>query len=631
MASYQHDTAAWLARAALWTVSAFAVGLQDVAASEPAGPGRIGLQWPSYNLKLNGQRFSPLDQIDAHNAGQLGEVCRVQIDGPTSFTAGLIVVDGTIFTTTSTETVAIDATTCAVRWKFSYTPDETEQAPSNRGVAVLDGRVFRGTADGRVIALDAGTGRLLWKNVAGDPRLGESVSAAPLAWQGIVYEGIAGGELGVKGRVMAYDAASGRELWRFDTIPTGSQAGAKSWKNPKTAKTGGGAVWGAFSLDVTTGELFIPVGNPWPTVTGPYRPGDNLYTSSLVVLDAQTGALKWWHQLVPHDGRDLDLAGPPALYRDSKIRDLVAFAGKDGYVQALDRDTRKLLFRVPVTTIENENVPTTPAGIHICPGFGGGVEWNGPALDTLNHTLLTGAVDWCMTLASAPLEYKAGEHQIGATIKPDPTASGWVVAVDSETGTVRWRYHADNPVIAGVTPTAGGVTFTGDTGGNFIVLDSKNGSVLNKISTGGALAGGVVTYDVGARQYVAFASGNVSRVTFGELGLPSVVVMALGASNARAPANTPVPAASVQAGMAGKPDVGHGHSIYSRICATCHGAEGNRVAGHDLATVRDRRDLASTIAFIKAPLAPMPKMYPLTLNEQDVIDVAVYLLQRGWK
>ncbi|MEA3179486.1 MAG: hypothetical protein QOI59_3009, partial [Gammaproteobacteria bacterium] len=137
MASYQHDAAARLVHVALWTVAAFGVGFQDVAASQPAGPGRIGLQWPSYNSKLNGQRFSPLDQINAGNAGQLGEVCRVQIDGPTSFTAGLIVVDGTIFTTTSIETVAIDATTCAVRWKFSYTPDETEQAPSNRGVAVL--------------------------------------------------------------------------------------------------------------------------------------------------------------------------------------------------------------------------------------------------------------------------------------------------------------------------------------------------------------------------------------------------------------------------------------------------------------------------------------------------------------
>jgi alcohol dehydrogenase (cytochrome c) len=601
------------------------LGLSSMGVSDPLPAPPIGLQWPTYNAKLNGQRYSSLDQIKTDNVKRLGEVCRMQIDGPTSFTAGLIVVDGIVYTTTSTETVALDATTCAVRWKYSYVPDELEQAPSNRGVAVLDGRVFRGTADGRLIALDAATGKLLWKNEVGDPRLGESISAAPLAWQGVVYEGIAGGEFGVKGRILAYDAATGRELWRFNTIPTGKEVGADSWKNAKTTKTGGGAIWGALTLDVTTGELFVPVGNPWPTITGPYRPGDNLFTSSLVVLDAQTGALKWWHQLVPHDGRDLDLAAPPVLYRDSKIRDLVAFAGKDGYVQALDRDTQKLLFRVPITTIENEDSLVTSAGTHICPGFGGGVEWNGPALDPVNHTLVTGAVDWCMTLASAPLEYKAGEHEIGATIKPDATASGWVVAVDSETGDVRWRYHADKPVIAGVTPTAGGVIFTGDTAGNFIVLDSKTGAELAKINTGGALAGGVVTYEMGGKQYVAFASGNVSRLTFGELGLPSVIIMTLDANNPQSHV------AALRGGPAGRADEAHGQSIYAHICSTCHGHNGDLVAGHNLYTLRDRRDLAATIAFIKNPVAPMPKLYPDTLTEQDVADVAAYLQHGGWK
>jgi PQQ-dependent dehydrogenase (methanol/ethanol family) len=594
-------------------------------AADPPAPAAIGLQWPNYNFKLNGQRFSRLDQINTGNAAQLGEVCRVQIDGPTSFTAGLIVVDGTIYTTTSAETVALDATTCALRWKFTYTPDETEQPPSNRGVAVLDGRVFRGTADGRLIALDAATGKLLWKDVVGDPRLGESIAAAPLAWQGIVYEGIAGGELGVKGRMMAYDAATGRERWRFDTIPTGTQIGANTWKDPATAKTGGGAIWGAFSLDVTTGELFVPVGNPWPAVAAPYRPGANLFTSSLVVLDARSGALKWWHQLVPHDARDLDLASAPVLYRDRKIRDLAAFAGKDGYVQAIDRDTRKVLFHVPVTTIENEGVAATAAGIHICPGFGGGVEWNGPALDPLNNTLITGSVDWCMTVATAPVEYKAGEHELGGTIKPDPGASGWVVAMDSETGTVRWRFHAEKPVIAGITPTAGGVLFTGDTGGNFLVLDSKTGAVLKQFATGGALAGGVVTYEIGGTQYVAFASGNVSRVTFGELGLPSVVIMALGAKTA-----LPLPATR-RGGTPGVANPDHGHALYAQVCSTCHGTGGTLIEGHNLATLRDRRSLESTVAFIKAPVAPMPRLYPLTLTEQDVVDLAAYLQQGGWK
>jgi alcohol dehydrogenase (cytochrome c) len=613
------------ARALDAVLATLCLTLPMIGHSAPVVTPKIGLQWPNYNQKLNGQRFSPLDQINVGNVKQLGEVCRIRIDGPTSFSAGLIVVAGVIYTSTTAQTVALDATTCAVRWKYTYTPDETEQAPSNRGVAVLNGRVFRGTADGRLIALDAATGRLLWKNVVGDPGLGESLTAAPLAWQGIVYEGVAGGEYGIKGRVMAYEAETGREIWRFDTVPTGTERGAETWEKRAAARTGGGAVWGAFSLDITSGELFVPVGNPWPTITGDYRPGDNLFTSSLVVLDARTGALKWWHQLEPHDGRDLDLASPPVLYRDSNVRDLAAFAGKDGYIQAIDRDTRKVIFRVPVTTIENQTTPVTAAGIHICPGFGGGVVWNGAALDPLNHTLITGSVDWCMTLASAPLKYSAGEHEIGATLRPDAKSSGWVVAVDSETGAVKWRYHAEKPVIAGITPTAGGVTFTGDTAGNFLVLDSKTGTVLQQIATGGALAGGMVTYEINDKQYVAFASGNVSRVTYGELGLPSVMILALGGKNHAAAA------VKVTRARVGKADIGQGRDLYGRVCSTCHGTNGDLIAGHNLVTVRERRDLKSTIDFIKAPVAPMPKLYPSMLSAQDVLDVASYLHQGGWK
>src|ERR1700733_8779004 len=223
-----------------------------------------GAQWLSINNHLDGQRFSPLQEITPTNAAQLHEVCRLQIDGPTTFHAGLVVVDGEIYTNTGLETVAMDATTCALRWKFTYLPDEERAAPSNRGLAVLDGRVFRGTGDARLIALDAATGKLLWKSVIGSPRLGEAATAAPLAGAGGGDMGISGSELGARGRVMAYDAQTGRELWRFNTIPMGKEVGANTWLRPGTAKTGGGGVWGAMTLDVTAGELFVPRGNPWP-------------------------------------------------------------------------------------------------------------------------------------------------------------------------------------------------------------------------------------------------------------------------------------------------------------------------------------------------------------------------------
>jgi alcohol dehydrogenase (cytochrome c) len=574
-----------------------------------------GAQWPSYNNRLNGQRYSPLKQVNTGNAAQLGEVCRVQIDGPTSYHSGLVVVDGVIYTNTGAETVALDATTCAVKWKVSHTSDEGSYSPSSRGLAVMDGRVFRGTGDTRLVALDAATGRLLWKNVIGNPGLGEGASAAPLAWQGVVYMGISGSELGVRGRVMAYDAATGKELWRFNTIPMGSETGAETWKRPESAKTGGGGVWGALSLDVTTGELFVPVGNPWPDIDLGYRPGDNLFTNSVVVLDARTGALKWWHQVSPADWQDLDLVAAPVLYRDSRIRDLLVIGGKDGYVTAVDRDTRKVVFRTPVTTVEHIYDKPSREGTKMCPGYAGGVEWNGPALDPVNRQLVTGAVDACFMVKLGTTEYAPGVASFGGTIEPVGPTTGWITAIDSETGAVRWKYHAEKPVIAGVTPTAGGITLAGDLAGNLLVFNSKSGQLLHKARAGGAMAGGLVTYDIAGKQYIAFAAGNISRNAFGDLGMPSVVIMTL---------NPQKPATAINATIAADGRAS-ARRLYGQVCASCHGDNGNFIADHKLGKLAARRDLASTVEYIKNPKAPMPKLFPELLSEQNVVDVATWI------
>jgi glucose dehydrogenase len=380
-----------------------------------------GAQWMNFNNRLDGQRYSPLTQISPRNATQLREVCRIAIDGPASFTAGLVVVDGVIFTNTGRQTVAVDATNCRLRWRHSWVPEDEELRQSSRGPAVLDGRVFRGTGDGRLVALDAATGKLLWSNAIGVPRLSEFASAAPLAWQGMVFMGVGGGDAGARGRVMAYDASTGRELWRFHTIPMGRETGADTWKKPETARTGGGGIWGAMTLDAATGELFVPVGNPWPDIDSAYRPGDNLFTNSIVVLDAQTGALKWWHQAVPADTNDFDLAAAPVLYRDSRIRDVAAFVGKDGNLTALDRETRQPVFRTPLVATENHGLRATPEGRRVCPGFAGGTGWNGPALDRLNNTLLVGTRQGgCMTIRPAPTVYAPPAVNYGGSVTPDP-------------------------------------------------------------------------------------------------------------------------------------------------------------------------------------------------------------------
>jgi PQQ-dependent dehydrogenase (methanol/ethanol family) len=584
-----------------------------------------GAQWLTYNNHLDGQRFSPLKEITPANATQLGEVCRVQIDGPTALHSDLIVSDGVIYTGTGRETVAINATTCAVLWRFTYSPDDDRTSPSTRGVALLNGRIFRGTSDDRLIALDAATGRLLWKTVIGSPALGESSAAAPLAWGNVVYMGIAGSELGVRGRVMAFDAQTGQELWRFNTVPMGNEVGAQTWLRPGTAKTGGGGVWGAMTLDVSAGELFVPVGNPWPDIDKAYRPGANLFTDSIVVLDARTGTLKWWHQGTPEDWMDLDMVAPPVVYRIEGARDYLVFGGKDGYVTAVDRDTHEQVFRVPVTTIERMPKQPTKEGMRMCPGYAGGVEWNGPAYDRLNNALVTGAVDACFIVKLGKGEYAPGGVNFGGTVEPVGPTSGWITSLDSVTGAVRWKFHADKPVVAGITPTAGGVTFAGDLGGFLYVFESKTGAVVNKVQTGGALAGGLVSYEAQGHQYVAFADGNISRNAFGALGMPSVVIMALN------PATLPHPAAVAASSTSGAPDPGAGRRLYSQVCAACHGPEGNLVPDHKLSAVVARQSRAATIAYIKSPKPPMPKMYPDLLNEQSINDVTDYLYQQWGK
>ncbi len=573
-----------------------------------------GAQWLSYNNRLDGQRYSPLKAITPANASRLAEVCRVQVDGPTSFHSGLIVSDGVIYTGTGSETVAIDATNCQLRWRFSYTPDEERSSPSTRGVAVDGGRVFRGTGDGRLIALDAATGKLLWKTVIGAPRLGESAAAAPLVWGGVVYMGIGGSELGVRGRVMAYDVVTGRELWRFNTIPMGKETGAETWKRPESAKTGGGGVWGAMTLDVATGELFVPVGNPWPDIDKAYRPGANLFSDSIVVLDARTGALKWWFQVSPEDWMDLDMVAPPVLYRGSKVRDFLVFGGKDGYVTAVDRDTKQQIFRTPVTTVQKAPSMPTKEGMKMCPGYAGGVEWNGPALDRRNNLLITGAVDACFIVKLGTTQYGANAVSFGGTVEPVGETTGWVTAIDAETGDVKWKYHAEKPVVAGVTPTAGGVTFTGDLAGNLLVFDTATGALLHKAQTGGSLAGGVVTYEQGGTQYLAFANGNVSRNAFGALGLPSVVIMAVDAK----PAVQAAPTAASAGGVSGQ-------RLYNQVCVACHGPDGAMVADRNLRTLKSRQDLAATIKSIREPKSPMPKLFPDLLDEKAVADVAAYI------
>ena len=484
--------------------------------------------WPSYNGDLAGARTSPLAQITAANVAELRPVCRLRVGEEGSFQTGPIVVGDTIYVTTPHSTVAARASTCEVLWRHMDTLPRADVFMVNRGAAIANGRLFRGTPDGRLLALDTHTGAVVWEVAAGDGKIGEFTSSAPIVHDDIVIMGLAGGDWGIKGRVMGYDAATGKERWRFNTIPTGSEPGADSWKIPATAARGGGGTWTTYTLDAANGELFVPVGNPAPDFAPDARPGDNLYSDAIVVLDVKTGALKWWHQVVVNDGYDLDISAAPAL--GSVGAGPVYFVGaKDGFVRAVDRASHAERWKTAVTTIETPKEAPSATGSKSCPGALGGVEWNGPAYDAVNQRVIVGAVDWCFVVTRKLEKHTPGKMYFGGTLAPVDTARGWLTALDAATGAVQWKFHAPAPIVAGVTPTASGLVFTGDLAGTFYAFDAASGKVLLSQKTEGSIAGGVITYAVGGKQYVALTSGNASRVTFQTAGHPTLVVMALGA------------------------------------------------------------------------------------------------------
>lgn len=577
-------------------------------------PGPGDTDWPYYNRTLDGKRFSELAIIDESNVGDLREVCRVRVSGPGPFSAGTLLANGMLYTTAAQSTIAIHPTNCDVVWKSIYDYEESEIYNANRGVAHLDGRLFRGTGDGRLLAYDAMTGREIWRVKGADPRKGEYINAAPIAWDGMVYVGIAAGDLGIRGRMMAFDARTGRKLWTFNLIPGPGERGNDTWPG-ETWKHGGGGTWSSYTLDPDTGELFVPVANPAPAFDPDVRKGDNLFTNSALVLDAATGKYRWHYQTLPNDSHDYGVS-PPGILIEPDGRELLAQASKDGHVYMIDRKTHKLVWKTPVTTILNFEANATREGVRVCPGAKGGVEYNAPGYDPESGLLIVGAVDWCYHLTKVDygppvpgMPYVGGKMDRG-----DPIGTGWITALDAKTGKVRWKYKTPAPVIGAITPTASGITFAGDTSGLLYAFRTFDGKVLRKIDTGGAIAGGIITYRIRDRQYLAVGSGNISRSSWtGATGIPTVIVYSLPAEHS---------AGADPASLT--PDVANGSALYAVSCASCHGPSGQGGEGPPLAGVGSRYTQAEAVAYILNPGPGMPKLHPEPLNPQDVADVAAF-------
>ena len=486
--------------------------------------------WLSHSHDYAGTRYVPLRQISTANAARLQVLCAFQVGAIENFVTGPLVWHGTMYLTTARLTIAIDAATCEERWRYAWEPRDEFVWTNNRGVAIKDGYLVRGTADGYLLALDAATGRLLWARQVAKPAEGAQITMPPLVFEDLVIIGPAGSERNIRGWIGAFRMTDGTPVWRFNTIPRPGEAGAETWPSDPSVPMGGGGVWTAPTLDVERGELHVAVGNPAPDLPVGLRPGQNLYTNSLIVLDVRTGALKWHASLVPEDFHDWDLTQATPLIQvrsGGRSRNLIVTVGKDGILRALDRDTRERLFETPVTTQENVNTALTREGVRSCPGVLGGVEWNGPAYYPAAGLLITPSVDWCSTFGLVDtVRFVAGKNYMGGTVKFDTVSQGWLTAIDAATGKVRWRYRSVKPMVAGVTTTAGGLVLTGETTGDFLALDAASGRELYRFHTGGGMGGGVISYAVNDRQYIAAASGR-GGFFFGTTGAPTVFVFGL--------------------------------------------------------------------------------------------------------
>jgi PQQ-dependent dehydrogenase (methanol/ethanol family) len=533
----------------------YAVGIALAAlaacaeATSAAPPAAHAADWPAYNRTLAGDRYSPLAEITTANVGQLELRCEYTLPEVVSFQTGPLVIDGTMYFTSFEGSYAIDAATCKEKWSHHDKNPGPAGLAVNRGFAYLDGRLFRGTADSHVIALDAADGHELWNHALDVEGPGISIPMAPIAADGRVYVGNAGGDtVGVTGHVFALDARDGHVIWRFDVVPAEGRA-RRTWTNPRLPISGG-AFWSSFTLDEAKGILYVPAGNPAPDFDTLDRTGEGLYADSVIAIDASTGRLLGYNQLVKHDSHDWDVDSAPTLATTRAGRRIIASANKDGLLSILDRSgidrstaptgdeapVIPLLSQTPTTTRENADTPLSrDHAVHFCPGMGGGTEWNGAAYSPRTNSLFVGAVDLCarvqivheLKVPSTGQVWFGSSGSMAQMIDPNSTARGWLTAFDAENGRVRWKFKAPHPIVAGVTPTRGNLVFAADLGGDVFAFDQRNGHVLWHTTTGQSIGGGLVVYRAGGRELLGVASGMKSFAWPGSTNTSRILVYGL--------------------------------------------------------------------------------------------------------
>ena len=501
--------------------------------------------WLHTNGNYAQTRFYPGKQINTGNVKNLRPKFTFQTEVLESMETAPIVVDGVMYMTTSYNHVyALDAVTGKEFWHYKHKMGPITTfccGPNNRGVAIEGGKLFMGTLDARLVSLDAKTGKVLWNIEIADPEKGYSETMAPTVVGGKVLIGTNGGEYGIRGFVKAFDAATGKLAWTFNTIPETGNEGvwavndatgrdmhrdiaaekAQLARNSSFYQTLGGGVWMNPAVDLKTNTIFFVVGNPSPDLYGAERPGDNLYTDSLVAVDLNTGAYKWHFQYIAHDVWDLDAVSPPILVdvkdKSGKMIPGVIHGGKTGHVYVHNRENGELIrFSEAMVPQENMWVLPTATGARMLPGANGGVEWSPMAVNPDLHMTYALNLHQPMTYHVETAKYPGGKLWLGGAFKviEGEKQFGRLAAVDYNTGKMAWKFDTEQPLIGGALATAGGLVFYGEGNGLFRALDAANGKLLWEHNCGAGANAMPVSYSVSGKQYVAMGCGGNNQLDF---------------------------------------------------------------------------------------------------------------------
>ncbi|MDG1026442.1 MAG: PQQ-dependent dehydrogenase, methanol/ethanol family [Gammaproteobacteria bacterium] len=488
-------------------------------------------RWVTYGKNYGAWRYMPDAQINRDTVANLRPVW-IKQNGVTggAYEVTALVNDGRMYlTTANSHLLVVDPLTGDELWRYDHDFENVDLCcgPHNRGVGLHEDKVFWGTLDAHLLAFDAATGIQLWDAEVGDHRESFSVTGAPLVVKDMVLIGVGGGEYGIRGYIDAYDVNTGERRWRFYTTPAEGEPGNETWLGDSW-KTGGAPTWVTGTYDPETDMVFWGTGNPWPDINNAVRAGDNLYSNSVVALDADSGDLRWYFQTSPRDEFDHDSTSEPMIIEEmfnGQMRKMIVQVSRNGHVYALDRMNGDFLYAGEYTRVnwaerDERGKPVLkqelyePADTMVFPGLYGGKNWPPASYSPDTHMLYIPTTEWGTRFIRRDGEGRPGTMDLGGIPQFDTTGTGWVVAFDMLSGEIAWQKEMPgNFNWAGTLSTGGGLVFSGAPDGHVYAMNDETGEVLWKFQTGSGIYAPPTSFTIDGKQYLGVASGTRNPVT----------------------------------------------------------------------------------------------------------------------